>query len=124
MHRTARQPTELLVYRNGAQVRARILGPLDQGALTALQARLEALVRDHCASLTLDLVETDYVDSDAVRWLQRVDTALSQRSGMLRLVLQPGSRVERTLKLLQLDRVFLIDAYPADSSESLATPVA
>jgi anti-anti-sigma factor len=97
----------------------RVLGPLNRETAPLLQRRLEAAAPE-AACLCLDLGAADYLDSDGIRWLQRLQTDLHARGLTLRLAIREGSRVERTLTLLQLTGAFEIDRYAADADQAPA----
>lgn len=56
--------------------------------------------------VVLDLRTADYLDSQGVRALLRLQDGLRAAGGELRLVCRPGSSVERVLRLLQLEEAF------------------
>lgn len=94
---------------DGGITRASVRGPLNRETIPDLQQRLEGVARDTCLTLALDLNGADYLDSDGVRWLQRLQSDLSSRHIELRLLVEEGSRADRVLKLLQLDHSFTIE---------------
>jgi len=106
------------IYRDGRAVCARLIGPINRQTILGFQQRLEGVLRDRCFTLTLDLGAAEYLDSDGIRWLQRVQTALNAGDGELRLAIRQGSRIDRTLRLLQLDRVFRIELHDAEPENS------
>ncbi len=111
----------VLAYREGTVLHTRLLGPLDRETTPFFQQRLEGVTRDECSTLALDLGAAEYLDSDGVRWLQRLHTGLRERRIELRLLFPEGSRLERVLKLLGLAEAFTIDHYPADEAGSERT---
>lgn len=86
--------------------RAEICGPLNRETVPELEKRLEQ-IRDRC--VTLDLAAAEYVDSDGVRGLQRLQSDLRRRQVELRLSVPEGSRPDRTIRLLKLDATFVIE---------------
>ncbi|MGV3723877.1 MAG: STAS domain-containing protein [Actinomycetota bacterium] len=56
----------------------------------------------NCRCIIVDLSRVRYVDSGGVRALLQLAEELELDRKELRVVIQPGSRVERTLSLLQL----------------------
>jgi anti-anti-sigma regulatory factor len=114
---TIEHSPQLLVYRDGPVAYARVLGPVNRETAGFFEQRLEGVLRDPCITLALDLGAADYVDSDGIRWLQRLQPDLAAREIRFRLAVREGSRIERTLNLLQLDRTLSIEHYPADSTE-------
>jgi anti-anti-sigma regulatory factor len=113
------QSPKVLVYRDGSRLHARILGPVNRETVSVFQQRLDAALNDAFFMLTLDLGAADYLDSDGIRWLQRLQAELHSRDIELRLAVREGSRSERTLQLLQLERAFSLDRYPVDHSPSV-----
>lgn len=118
---TAESLKSLPLYRDQDKVSARIIGPINQQTILGFQQRLEGVLCDRCFTLTLDLGAAEYLDSDGIRWLQRLQARLQDTHGELRLAVRQGSRIERTLLLLQLDRTFPIDSYPVESDHSGAS---
>jgi anti-anti-sigma factor len=120
---TADNLNNLLLYRDGRTACARVIGPINQQTILGFQQRLEGVLRDRCFTLTLDLGAAEYLDSDGIRWLQQLQTTLNAGDGELRLAVREGSRIDRTLRLLQLDRVFQIEHHqvePGDPDNSVA----
>lgn len=75
--------------------------PLDLEHSGAFLDRARALCRTcHCLVVNLDAAE--FVDSAGVRALLALAGELETAGKELRLVVRPGSRVERTLSLLRL----------------------
>ena len=112
----------VLVYRDGATIQARLTGPLDAETILQFQGRLEAAVTPGCGLLALDLTAVDYLDSDGIRWLQRFQAELASRQVELQLTVRAGSRVERTLRLLRLERTFAIHTCPSESAGPAPVP--
>jgi anti-anti-sigma factor len=98
---------DLRVVESGGMVLGRVAGPLDVEHAPEFLARLQALC-DTRRRLVVDLRRADYVDSAGVRALLKVQELLEPSGGELRLVVLPGSRVERTLRLLQLLQRFRV----------------
>jgi anti-anti-sigma regulatory factor len=109
------EESEVWIYRDGSAVHARVKGPVNRETVASLHQRIHQALRGRCSVLTLDLGAADYVDSDGVRWLERLQVVLSRRHTDLRLAVREGSRADRTLRLLQLEKVFTVDQYPAES---------
>jgi anti-anti-sigma regulatory factor len=105
----------ILFYRDGAVTHARLSGPVTAASVLVFQQTLESAIAPDCTVLILDLGAADYLESDGVRWLQRLQSDLEARSVELRLAVREGSRAERTLMLLQLHRTLRIEVYPAES---------
>jgi anti-anti-sigma factor len=100
--------TDTRTARGGAVATARVTGPLNRETAAHFDQRLRILAGPTTGAVALDLTRADYVDSDGIRWLQRLQSDLAARRIELRLLVSPGSPPQRTLKLLQLDRVFPI----------------
>ena len=80
------------------------------------QQQVAAVLGSGCQDLVLDLGAADYVDSHGVRWLETLHRQLRRRRAQLRLRVTAGSRVDRTLRLLDADQVLEISRRPqADS---------
>lgn len=83
----------------------RVSGPLDIQSTPQLLEKVLPLCGPG-RRLVLDLRTADYVDSSGVRGMMEVEERLAADRGELRLVVQPGSRVERVLNLLHLTNRF------------------
>ena len=78
-----------------------MLEPLDQEGAARLLARVRPLAySSRC--LVIDLTRAEFVDSAGVRALLGLAEEQEAQGKELRLMVDPGSRVERTLRLLQL----------------------
>lgn len=75
--------------------------PLDIGGAARLLERVRPLLPS-CSCLLLDLQQAEFIDSSGVRMLLQLLHELESPGRELRLIVRPGSRVERTLRLLQL----------------------
>jgi len=100
----------LSVVEGGRVVAVRVEEALDLASVPAFLKRIQPLCRNR-QRVILDLRPVDFVDSEGVRALLLLKRELDEARGELRLVLQPGSRVQRTLTLLRLERWFAI--YPS-----------
>jgi len=98
----------------GGVAHARVNVPVNRETCPLLDERLERLLGNGAHALVADLGPAEYLDSDGVRWLQRLQARLEERRIELRLAVREGSRVERTVRLLQMARTFAIDFYPSD----------
>jgi len=96
---------EAKVSETGRGVLVRVRGPLD---LYYSAAFLLQVSRHTSAgkNVVVDLREAQYVDSSGIRALLQMQKELDAAHGDLRLVVTPGGRVERVIKLLQLDGHF------------------
>jgi len=90
-----------LVYHDGAAAHARLYGPLNLDTAPCFEAQLERSLRRLCSSLSLDLGAAEYVDSDGIRWLQRLQGNLAERGIDLSLAVREGSHAERTFRQKQ-----------------------
>lgn len=102
-------PFEVRISEIGRGVLARVRGPLDLHYAPGFQQQL----RRHLGAgkpVVVDLREADYIDSSGVRTLLQLHKDLDATGGELRLVIAPRSRVERVIKLLQLQSHFRIYA--------------
>lgn len=111
---------QVWVYREGSTLHARVTGPVDRETFPIFQQRLEGVTREQCSTLALDLGAAEYLDSEGVRWMQRLRADLSDRGIELHLLFPEGSRIERVLMLLGLAGAFTIVHYPADAELSRA----
>ena len=100
---------DLRLRADGGITSAEVHGPLNRDTVSGLQQRLDGVARESCLTLALDLNGADYLDSDGVRWLQQLQSDLTNRHIELRLLVEEGTRADRVLKLLQLDRSFIIE---------------
>lgn len=75
--------------------------PLDLESAENFSAQARS-ARGRSRCLIVDLSQVDYVDSTGVRALMRLRNEMDAEGKELRLVIQPNSRAERTLKLLRL----------------------
>ena len=87
-----------------------VSGELDTATSPDLMNALEALERTEAQRVVLDLSEVTFIDSSAISTLVRAKAALEARGAML--VIAPASRqVEMVLRMCELDREFIRDAY-------------
>jgi anti-anti-sigma factor len=87
---------------------ARVSGPLDLAAISPFKDQVLGLLDRGCRALILDLSGVQFVDSEGVRALLLLRDEADTRSARLRVVVPPGSQVERTLRLLRFDSLFAI----------------
>jgi anti-anti-sigma factor len=108
MEREAAPPAfELSLQAAGSTLLATVSGPLDLQSAPHVLSRLEVAV-PAVRRLVLDLRGADYVDSTGVRALLELRRKLESCNTELWLAIRGGSRVERVLKLLQLEGQFQI----------------
>jgi len=79
--------------------------PLDLGGSERLEEKVQRLSQN-CRCVVLDLTGAEFLDSDGVRALLRLDRQLQSTRRELRLVLKPGSAVDRIFRLLHLEQCF------------------
>ncbi len=75
---------------------------LDVAGSGPLLDQARSLARQH-HSLLISLERAPFIDSDGVRALLQLAKEFRETERELRLVVTPGSRVERTLRLLRLE---------------------
>lgn len=95
----------LKVAESGRMALARVEGPLNTEHCPGFLQRVQPLCHG-LRRIVLDLRRTEYVDSCGVRALLKLQEELAAANGELRLVLLPGSTIERTLSLLRLTGQF------------------
>ena len=96
---------EVQISETGRGPLALVRGPLDQDSAPRLRTRLTGYLHE-AGRVVVDLRHAEYVDSSGVRALLLLHRDLEADSGELRLVVEPGSRVERVIQLLQLQTHF------------------
>jgi anti-anti-sigma factor len=79
--------------------------PLDLSGASRFLERARRLAQN-CSLLIVDLQQADFIDSTGVRALLVLAEGLEAAGKELSVVVRPGSRVERTLSLLQLRERF------------------
>ena len=99
----------LKVVDTGRTVIATVHGPLDIESAPRLISQISTPGHNQ-KRLVLDLTTADYVDSAGVRALLLLQQQHAHVDTELRLAVQPGSRVDRVLKLLRLEGEF--NLYP------------
>ena len=87
----------------GCRALLRIAGPLDVATTPALGEALQPF-RGPGQQLILDLRRVEYIETPGLRLLLELNELLQSSGGRLCLVVQPGSRVDRTLRLIDFDR--------------------
>lgn len=114
-------PLHLCAARAGSRMLARVRGPLASSQGAPLLAEVREACRRH-RRLVLDLRGAEYIDSDGVRALMALQAEAEKLRIDLRLVLQPSSRVERTLRTLELLGTFATSASVAPVWRRVRTP--
>lgn len=98
----------------GRAVLARIRGPLDLHYTPRMVDGLESFL-ESANRVIVDLRSSEYIDGTGVRALLSMHKSLESARGELRLVVQPGSRVERVIRLLRLESHFAMFASPSEA---------
>ena len=89
--------------REGDALIARLVGEVDASNSAELSEALHAAVPDaRTRGLVLDLSETTYLDSTAVRLVFTLDQELKARKRQLRLGVPKGAAVEKVLSLTRV----------------------
>ena len=83
-------------------------GPFDGEAAELLTRDARALILTGCRAFILDLRRSEFVDSQGARGLLSLRAEVASHGGRVRLVVGEGSRVERTLRLLDFGALFPI----------------
>jgi anti-anti-sigma factor len=94
---------------------ARLAGPLDLEHAAGFLRWVEPLCEPP-RRLVLDLCSVDFVDSAGIRALMHFHNRLAEADGELVLIVAPGSRVRRTLGLLQLESTFHMEECPPQAA--------
>jgi anti-sigma B factor antagonist len=110
---------EVQISETGRGVLALVRGPLDQDSAPRLRTRLTGHLHEG-GRVVVDLRQAEYVDSSGVRALLVLHRDLEADSGELRLVVEPGSRVDRVIRLLQLQSHFHLCESTADALAAAA----
>ncbi len=90
----------------GRTLMLRASGPLDCNSVLCRTAPAVIAARacsEHSRVVVLDAYPTEYADSDGLRWLLALRTALAASAMPLHVVARPASRVRRNLDLLRAD---------------------
>jgi anti-anti-sigma factor len=90
-------------------------GPFDAAAAELVTRDARALILTGCRSFILDLRHSDFIDSQGARGLLALREEVAQHGGRVRLVVAEGSRVERTLRLLDFGALFPMFRAAADA---------
>lgn len=101
----------------GDRLQVRPQSPVDSALVAELDSTLSERLRAGTRHITLDLGEADYVDSDGFRWLERLRSSIAGSEGTLELSVRKGSRVERAVRLLQLDSQMRVSHSGLENSE-------
>jgi len=109
----------MVVYRSGGVLCARIVGRVNRESARVFQDHLDFVIGEGRFALQIDLDGAELVDSDGIRWLQQLQASAIAAENEVRLVVRAGSRIDRALRLLRLDEVFPIDRYGAEQERVL-----
>ena len=104
------------VIRVGQTCQARVYGPVNRDAVPVIGQRLEESLASGCTAVALDLGAAEFIDSDGVRWLQQFHEQHASRGVQLSVAVRAGSRVERTLDILKVDREIPLNRYPHEKA--------
>ena len=80
-------------------------GEVDASNVAEVGVALRGLVSNQSAVLVVDLSFTTYLDSAGINLMFSLGDELRSRQLQLRLVIAPGSPIERMAKITGLDRV-------------------
>ena len=111
----------LKVVDTGRALLASVRGPLDIESAPRFLSQL-ATPGNNERRLVLDLASADYIDSAGVRALLVLRQHHPHSDNELRLVIQPGSRVDRVLKLLRLEGEFNLYQRLTDACQTQDRP--
>jgi anti-anti-sigma factor len=89
----------------GTFVVAHLNGAIDVANAATIEAELSDAVPNTAAGLIIDLSGVSFMDSSGLRILFVIDEALRSRRQDLRLVLDQGSNLSRTLELVHMNDV-------------------
>ncbi|MBC7806777.1 MAG: hypothetical protein H7145_11560, partial [Akkermansiaceae bacterium] len=90
----------------GRTLMLRACGPLNQESTlcrTSPADIAQRARRDHSRVVVLDAYPAEYADSDGLRWVLALRTALAEEGLPFHVVSRPQSRVRRNLDLLRAD---------------------
>lgn len=90
----------------GRTLMLRACGPLDRESFLCRTAPVEIARRahrEHSRVVVLDAYPTEYADSDGLRWVLALRSALAMEGVPFHVVSRPHSRVRRNLDLLGTD---------------------
>jgi anti-anti-sigma factor len=93
----------LTVLDTGRRLLVRCAGELSEGTIPQLEAQLRPYL-ERARSVMLDLSGVAFANSAGLRWLLQLDGGLRARQTPLRVLVRPGSRVERALSLTGYDQ--------------------
>jgi anti-sigma B factor antagonist/stage II sporulation protein AA (anti-sigma F factor antagonist) len=86
----------------GSFLVAPLRGEIDASNARAIQAALIEALPNSAFGLVMDLTEVFFIDSTGVRFLFDLAARLDRRQQELRLVVEQGSNVHRTLGIVQM----------------------
>jgi anti-anti-sigma factor len=97
-------PAEVREERRDGTAVAHIEGEIDASNVAAIGTRLRGMLGNEAYGLVVDLTEVAYLDSAGINLLFVLGDELGARQQRLRLVVSPGTPIERMLSVTALDR--------------------
>ena len=82
---------------------AAVSGEVDPSNANDLGSRIREALSNDATALVVDLTDTVYIDSAGLNLLFQLNVELKARQQALRMVVEPGSPVERVLKIVGFD---------------------
>ncbi len=103
---------------------AHLGGEIDASNAHEIQVALIDAVPNSACGLVVDLSDVSFIDSSGVRFLFDLATRLGRRQQEVRLVVQEGSNLHRTLALVQMSAaVPMFEDVQAAVSEEAPPPL-
>jgi anti-anti-sigma factor len=101
-----------------------VRAPADIDAANAARVRDELItcMRREAFDLIVDLTDTRYLDSAGIDMLFRLNQTLAQRRATLRLVIAPGSDLERLADVVAMPRTIAVHADVNEAVDAAAGP--
>ena len=94
----------LTVLDAGRRLVVRCGEELSEGTVPRLERQLLPYL-GRAKAVFLDLSDVPFANSEGLRWILRLDGGLREQQKPLRVLVRPGSRVERALALTGYDRM-------------------
>jgi anti-anti-sigma factor len=98
----------LTTTREGATVLIGVVGELDAHSAPSLEELAASLRADGCATFTLDMAGTSFIDSSGLRSLVTLHTALAEGGGGSLTLQAPSDSVVRLLSITGLAEHFSV----------------
>lgn len=108
----------------GAFVVAHLEGAIDVANAATTENELSHAVPNTASGLIIDLSDVSFMDSSGLRVLFVIDERLRSRQQALRLVLNEGSNLSRTLALVHIEDVVPVCRDVASAAAADAHPAA